>query len=64
MVSRLEIECPYCGSINDCNNDNWKDEFMDDSGPTEVDCFECGKTILVESKIEIRLHVIKDEPEN
>ena len=58
--------CPYCQYEHEVFGGNLDphhqiDELLDDSGPTIVECYECGKTLSVRSEAVWSFEVEIDE---
>ena len=38
-----EIICPYCGSHDENSDEKFYDQYSENKGQIEVECYECGK---------------------
>jgi len=46
-TSNFKLKCPHCEHPHEFVDDNWRDELIDDSGPSYIDCEGCGKEMMV-----------------
>ncbi len=60
---QFEVECPYCQSVNDFTEDNWRDELIDTSGSSEIECDSCGQVMKITTEAVYTLTAEKNEEE-
>ena len=63
MESNFKVECPYCSKENDFSGDCWKDELVDDSDSSYIDCVHCDYPMEIQTNAIYTLEVVnKDIP--
>lgn len=57
--SDFTVKCPYCEKTNDFSGDDWRDELIDDSDSTEIDCMHCDYPMTITTRA---IYILEVEP--
>lgn len=60
MKSNFTVKCPYCSKENDFSDDDWRDELIDDSDVSQIDCMHCDYPLEIETNAIYTLKVVND----
>lgn len=61
--SNFTVQCPYCSKENDFSGDDWRDELVDDSDLSYIDCMHCDYPLQIITNAIYTLEVVNTDIE-